>query len=133
MSIPKSRGKTLFIDIDGTFELGEFHERVCVKNLPGVREAFNNWHSKGYRLILTTARCESTREVTEKQLRSCGLFWDVLLMGVGGGQRVLIIKSDGSLSAIGLNVPRDIGLIDINKIYQQALKGLGVKNLPEEI
>jgi hypothetical protein len=150
MSIPESRGKTLFIDIDGTLlkhgktgtgvigwvdGSGEFRERDVGVILPGVRDAINRWHGKGYRLILTTARCESTRAVTEKQLRSCGLFWDMLIMSIGGGQRVLIndIKSDGSLSAVALNVPRDGGLESIDEIYQNALKGLGVENPPKEL
>lgn len=144
-----SRGKTLFIDIDGTlFEHGKDGTgaaywqvatgRYTVKTprvLPGVLEAFNNWHGKGYRLILTTGRCESTRAATEQQLREAGLFWDVLIMGVGGGQRILIndLKSDGAISAVAINVKRDDGVENINELYSAALKQMGVSNPPTEI
>lgn len=144
----ESRGKTLFIDIDGTVLKhggdgtgavgmifnGSFLNKPGVL-LEGVRQAFNDWHGKGYRLILTTGRCESTREQTEAQLRGHGLFWDMLIMGVGGGQRILIndLKSDGSISAVAINVKRDSGFENINELYTTALKQMGVEKLPTEI
>jgi ribonucleotide monophosphatase NagD (HAD superfamily) len=146
----ESRGKTLFIDIDGTIlrHGKDGTGAVCMilggavvhkpgVLLDGVRQKFNDWHGKGYRLILTTGRCESTREQTEKQLRDHGLFWDMLIMGIGGGQRVLIndLKSDGSIAAVGVNVPRDAGFGDIDNIYANVLKQMGGERekLPTEI
>ena len=87
--------KTIFVDIDGTIfkqkaNLSDvFNEDLEI--LPGVKEAFDSWNWKGYRIIITTGRKESTREATERSLKSAGLFWDHLLMGLdAGGQRILI-------------------------------------------
>jgi dTDP-glucose pyrophosphorylase len=86
--------KTIFCDIDGTIikhlhkfsDLGKFEVEI----LPGVINKFNEWDSKGYKIILTTARKESARGITEKHLNGLGLCWDLLIMGVTSGQRVLI-------------------------------------------
>jgi dTDP-glucose pyrophosphorylase len=86
--------KTIFCDIDGTIikhlhkfsDLGKFDAEI----LPGVINKFNEWDSKGYKIILTTARKESARAITEKHLNGLGLCWDMLIMGVTSGQRVLI-------------------------------------------
>lgn len=168
MSIPKSRGKTLIIDLDGTVfahgkdGTGAIYEEALKQPrdnnrryvtkvaylLDGVREAFNDWHGKGYRLILMTGRCESTRKETEEQLRMHGLFWDMLIMGIGGGQRVLIndwkFDENGhftaqSVKAVAINVIRDRGFQDINDQYTNAVADIlirqGVENakLPLEI
>lgn len=133
----ESRGKTLFIDIDGTIFTHQsdgsganFAPTYAVSNLlDNVKYYFNLWHGKGYRLILTTGRTESMRERTEDQLRSAGLFWDTLLMGCGGGQRILIndISPVNPLQpkAIAINLPRNDGFTDINKLYNTAMKVAG--------
>jgi len=64
-----------------------------------------------------TARKESTREITEQHLRSYGLAWDQLIMGVGGGQRVIIndkLNIDDQDRAIGINVITDQGWHNIS-------------------
>jgi len=86
--------KTIFCDIDGTIlkhthrfsDLDKF-EPIA---LPGVVEKFNEWDSLGHRIVLVTARKESGREMTERQLKSLGIMWDQLIMGVSSGQRVLL-------------------------------------------
>lgn len=111
------RPKTIITDIDGTLiehvmpGADDYHERTS-KLLPGVKEKFQEWDAKGYNIVLITGRRESSREFTEKQLTNLGLFWDQLIMGVGGGVRILIndIKPTGEETAIALNIKRDKGL-----------------------
>lgn len=86
--------KTIFCDIDGTLthHVHRFSDLLDTEPilLPGVREKFNQWDSQGHKIILCTARKESGREMTEQQLKSLGLCWDHLIMGVTSGERVLI-------------------------------------------
>lgn len=85
---------TIFIDIDGTilkhhrnlWDIGLFEPEL----LDGVKETFNSWESKGYKIILTTGRKESLRKKTESDLNKLGIFYDQLIMGIGGGIRYLI-------------------------------------------
>lgn len=113
--------KTIFCDIDGTiikhvhrFSYVGFEPAIALK---GVINKFNEWDSKGHKIILTTARKESARMLTEKQLTDLGLCWDQLIMGVTSGARVLI--NDKHLDkdfdrAIALNVITDQGFDDVS-------------------
>ena len=113
--------KTLMIDIDGTI-LRHMHSITKVYThpaeiLPGVIEKINNWDSNGYQIIFMTARKESTREHTEKQLRQFGLAWDQLIMGIGGGDRYIIndkLYATDTDRAIGINVITNQGFQAIN-------------------
>ena len=116
-----TRPKTIICDIDGT--LVEHHNpyTVCQLNhhmnlLNGTIEKLLEWERKGYNIILLTGRKESMRLVTENQLREIGIFYDKLIMGVGGGVRYLINdnKPDGNESAFAINVERNKGIKDIN-------------------
>jgi FMN phosphatase YigB (HAD superfamily) len=117
-----NKPKTVFCDIDGTLiphcvdMTGILSSKPNI--LPGVLEKFNEWDSKGYKIILTTGRKESSREHTEQQLRELGLFWDYLLMGIGGGQRILINDIKPSYPdipmAVAINLERDKGLGEVN-------------------
>ena len=113
--------KTIFCDIDGTiikhvhrFSYVGFEPAIA---LSGVVEKFNEWDSRGHKIILTTARKESARMLTEKQLTELGLCWDQLIMGVTSGARILIndkhLESDSD-RAIALNIVTDQGFEDIN-------------------
>jgi len=117
--------KTIFCDIDGTlikhvhrFSYVGFEPAIALK---GVIQKFNEWDSKGHKIILTTARKESARMLTEKQLTDLGLCWDQLIMGVSSGVRVLIndkhLDSDND-RAIAINVITDQGFeeVDWNEI-----------------
>jgi hypothetical protein len=67
-------------------------------------------------IILTTGRKEGMRETTERQLREAGIVYDKLIMGIGGGTRVLIndLKPDREGdTAIAINLKRDIGVKDV--------------------
>ena len=61
-----------------------------MKLLKGTVEKLNEWDSKGYNIILVTGRKESMRKQTIEQLSDAGIIYDQLIMGIGGGSRVLI-------------------------------------------
>ena len=114
--------KTIFIDIDGTIlkhhgegGLNEIYNKPAML-LDGVVEKFEKWKYDECRIILTTARPESMREITEHQLRGHRLFWDEMIMGLPRGPRVVIndTKDDGTITAFGAPVVRNAGLRDID-------------------
>jgi hypothetical protein len=116
-----NRPKTIFVDIDGTLVLhgppgSTAHTEYRMSVFPGTIQKLNEWDAKGYNIILTTGRRESMREVTEKQLREVGIFYDQLIMGIGGGPRILINdkKSDGTLTAYSINLDRNTGIRHID-------------------
>jgi len=117
------RPKTIICDIDGTLiehtggPYDQFTKNMVV--LDGVIEKLEEWDSLCYRVILLTGRKESMRTRTEKQLENCGIFYDQLVMGVGGGARVLVndLKPDdkdpNNPTAIAINIKRNKGLRDV--------------------
>ena len=116
-----NRPKTIICDIDGT--LVKHSNPTTASNpkhkmelLPNTSTKLEEWEAKGYRILLLTGRKESMRKVTEEQLRDVGIFYDQLIMGVGGGVRYLIndTKPDGDQAAFVINVERNKGIKDIN-------------------
>ena len=115
------RPLTIFCDIDGTLVEHNSAEISCnpdleLKVLPNVIEKLKEWEFKGYRIILTTGRKESFRKATVKQLRRAGIFYDQLIMGIGGGYRVLINdkKPNGSVTSFSFCPDRNYGIGDID-------------------
>ncbi len=114
------RPKTIFCDIDGTLfkHKGSITDvMMCVEELlPGVVEKFAEWDRKGYNIILVTGRRESARERTENQLKDAGIFYDRLIMGIGGGVRILINdeKPGGEITAEAICLKRNEGIGKIN-------------------
>lgn len=117
------RPKTIFCDIDGTLiehlktPLKMYHPDVTPRMLPGVLERLLEWDLKGYNLILVTGRRESMRETTIKQLSKLAITYDQLIMGIGGGERVLINDAkpnsvDQTCSAI--TIVRNDGIASVN-------------------
>ena len=120
--------KTIFCDIDGVLlkQVDELSDVTTTKTLvlnPGVLKKFNEWNWKNYKIVLTTGRKESTRAETEVQLKTLGLFWDVLIMGLdAGGERYLINnlrgkaekKSFYTKTAYAINLKQNEGLINVN-------------------
>lgn len=108
--------KTIICDLDGTV-LKHSHKFSSIGNtdpklLSGVIKKFDEWDSKGYKIILMTARKESAREMTENHLRSLGLCWDHLIMGVTSGVRVLIndkLRPEDSNRSVSINLITDVG------------------------
>tara|TARA_A100001515_G_C4583288_1_gene213656 strand:- start:1072 stop:2154 length:1083 start_codon:yes stop_codon:yes gene_type:complete len=113
--------KTIFCDIDGTIlnHAHKFSDLINCKQelLPGVIEKFNEWDSLGHRIILCTARKESAREMTVKHLDLLGLCYDMLIMGVTSGTRVLIndkLSLTDPDRAISVNIKTDQGFFGID-------------------
>ena len=116
----EKRPKTIFCDIDGT--LVE-HSDPCqtafpkhtLKLIDGTHKKLLEWDRRGYNIVLTTGRREGSRKETEKQLSQAGIIYDKLIMGIGGGPRVLIndCKPDGTKTAHAITVNRDEGLSSV--------------------
>lgn len=113
--------KTIFCDIDGTI-IKHAHKFSHIgldesEPLPGVIDKFNEWDSKGHTIVLTTARKESARVMTEMQLAKLGFCWDYLIMGVTSGERILIndkLKDSDRDRANSINVLTDEGFLNVN-------------------
>ena len=118
-----NKQKTIFLDIDGTLfqhkgtlDLMMTEEPIV---LDGVVEQLVKWRREGHYIVLTTARAEGTRSVTESQLLNNGVFFDQLIMGLTNGCRILIndVKPDGMKTASAYSIARDGGISHID-IYE---------------
>ena len=115
------RPKTIFCDIDGTLVEHAAPNMAANPNfsmtvLKGTIEKLIDWDRKGYRIILTTGRKESLRPETIRQLTEVGIIYDQLIMGIGGGKRILINdrKPSGKEDyAIAINLTRNYGIGDL--------------------
>lgn len=112
--------KAIFCDIDGTIfrHRGNIADMIAYDaiTLPGAQEKFCEWFSKGYKIILTTGRPETSRDRTEQQLRDCKIPYHQLIMDVPIGVRVVINdrKSKGGHdTAVACCVERDKGIADV--------------------
>jgi len=117
-----STPKTIFCDLDGTLvehcgdPLAMQNPEYELKLLPGVKESLLEWDKKRYHIVITTGRKESTREATIKQLQKAGILYDQLIMGFGGGDRILIndMKTGSNRNtAYAINLVRNKGLTNI--------------------
>ena len=110
--------KTIFCDIDGTLlkHTGEVYAQLMCKNnelLPNTKECINLWDKLGYNIILTTGRKESFRKKTEEDLLNLGIIYDQLIMGLGGGDRIIINDkkpNNNKNTCYAVNVIRNNGL-----------------------
>jgi ribonucleotide monophosphatase NagD (HAD superfamily) len=121
MNYLDNRPKTIICDIDGTLIEHDLpaitsHPDYNMRLLPGTLEKISDWDKKGYNIILLTGRRESSRKQTEEQLSKVGIFYDQLIMGVGGGKRYLIndLKPDGDTAAYSINLIRNAGIGNID-------------------
>ena len=114
-----SKPKTIFCDLDGTLtkhpkDAGLIQDPDYeLKVLPGTKEMMNDWDKKRYYIVITTGRIESTREATVKQLQRAGILYDQLIMGFGGGDRILINDRKSGRTedtAFAINVTRNEGV-----------------------
>jgi len=117
-----SSPKTIFCDLDGTLTKhpGPGFSTILqdpdhrLELLPGVKEFLMKIDR--YHLVITTGRKESGREATIKQLQKAGILYDQLIMGFGGGDRILINdRKEGSDrdTASAINVTRNGGVLGI--------------------
>lgn len=110
---------TIFIDLDGTiarYSFETFTGRADLELLPGTLDKLRGWKAKGYHIVITTGRTLSQLE-TERQLKAAGVPYDQIVMGIGGGRRILIndTKPDGTITAVAYSLPRDQGIADIHE------------------
>lgn len=109
---PKGR-RTYFLDIDGTlleYTL-TFDEAMVAPELPATpmaKEKTQEWHCRGDLIVLTTARPESARPITELQLHNAGIIYDRLIMGLGAGIRILVNDYRVTTKAYAYNVKRNV-------------------------
>jgi hydroxymethylpyrimidine pyrophosphatase-like HAD family hydrolase len=117
-----NRPKTIFCDLDGT--LVKHSNPIDIQNpnfelevLPGVHNKLNEWDTKGYHVVITTGRKESAREATVKQMQRAGINYDQLIMGFGGGDRVLLNDrkphKPNRDTAYVINLERNKGIEDV--------------------
>jgi len=110
--------KTIFCDIDGTLlkHHGGLYQITQSKAilLPNAIGCIKAWKDKDYRIILTTGRPESMRDLTVEQLREVGIFYDMLIMGLPRGERIVIndCKPDRTITATAINIPRNEGFTE---------------------
>jgi len=109
------RPKTIICDIDGTLLPHVVPPDISPISIGGTTEKLQEWDLKGYNIILITGRRESQRMLVEETLENLGIFYDQLIMGVGGGDRILINdkKADGRKTAFSINLERNQGINDI--------------------
>jgi uncharacterized HAD superfamily protein len=107
---------TYFVDIDGTifiyrkFETYETSEAQVIKSSKQFLQRVND---EGHMIILTTARPEYLRELTETELTKNGIPYHRLIMQIERGPRYLINDLDPNKPgerAIAINVTRDGGI-----------------------
>ena len=113
--------KTIFSDIDGTLiEQVRFEDLNpnVVTLLPGVKDKMNEWYEAGHYIVLTTARPEHLREITEIQMNKAGIRFDQLVMGIGREERILINNNSkgepNAPRAMAVAVGRDAGFNNSN-------------------
>ena len=113
------KGKTYFIDIDGTIvpyltnvELDNMIPmNTCEEQLlPGVKELWGTFSNEDI-IVMTTARCERHRQFTEKIFSDNNLVYSHLIMDLTNGPRILINDTPDMFykKAIAVNVRRNGG------------------------
>ena len=116
-------GKTYFIDVDGTiveYLTWEQLDAMALVNpistlaaetlLPGVKELWSKITNEDS-VVITTARHEKHRALTEKIFEDHSLRYDTILMDLPNGPRILINDTPDILikKAIAINVERNHG------------------------
>ena len=138
-----NRPKTIFCDIDGTLLKHRGPSKVALQHhgdlLPETIRVIREWDRNANNIVLTTGRKESLRKTTEEELLEHGIVYDRLLMGLSGGDRILINdrKPDGRLAAWSISPDRDSGLGEYTfsnltlkaKEYFQYFSEKNIKNL----
>jgi mannose-6-phosphate isomerase len=115
--------KTIFCDIDGTIlkHKGDIFKNILEPPvlLENVLETFKQWDKNNFKVILTTGRKESYRAQTEEQLRSIGIPYDTLLMGLPNDNRIVINdKKERGIrnTAFAVNLVRNNGFRNMASI-----------------
>ncbi|MDB4335940.1 HAD hydrolase family protein [bacterium] len=111
--------KTIFCDIDGTifkYRKFETYESTPPELTPGSLEKLQEIDKAGHMIILTTARPESLRDHTIKELQGASVPYSRLIMGLERGPRYLINDMDPGkpgIRATAFNLSRDEGMSNV--------------------
>jgi len=114
---------TIFFDLDGTLvehdasvSLGSGNYGKLKFLSVSTMLELNRLYAAGNKIILATARLESSRHLLESELNEKGVMYDQLIMGISGGARILINDTKpslpGFLTAWGINTCRNECSID---------------------
>lgn len=118
--------KTIFLDLDGCVfkhaaPLTNIIKTYPGEVLPGVKEKFDEWSYGDYQIVITTARPESMRDFTKRQLEHHNLYFDQLVMGLPRGERVVINDTKPAkdfhpelTTAIAIPLKRNEGLVNVH-------------------
>ena len=115
--------KTWIIDLDGTIFPHNGHLiEIIEKPLDGVKDLFKQFHEEDFVIILTSRKHEY-REGTVNSLKESGIRFDVLLMDMPKGERILINdrKESGLETAYSICVERDSGLHNVQIVLDDSL------------
>ncbi len=107
--------KTWIIDLDGTIFPHNGHlTGIQEKPLEGVKDLFKQFSEEDL-IIILTSRKEEYREWTVNSLKESKIRFDLLLMDMPKGERILINdrKESGLETAYSVCVERDAGLRNI--------------------
>jgi hypothetical protein len=111
--------RTYFIDIDGTIltllpDIRDISRFDCISMIGRPDLKLIEMYKEGHTIILTTARPESMRDITKKQLATMGILYHILLMNLPNGPRVLVndFTEDTGPKAFAFNVKRNTEGID---------------------
>lgn len=101
--------QTIFCDLDGTV-----FQHAGDEILDGVQEQFYKWVSEEAMIILVTGRKESLRKRTEEALAKYNLPYDLLIMGLPRGERIIVNdrKPSGEATAGCYSPCRNEGLLN---------------------
>ena len=110
------KNSTYFVDIDGTIvKYRQFDKLLSTKAEPiqDVIDNLNEEYDKGGHIVVTSARPPEFLKFTEIELRSIGLKYHQLILGIGRGTRFVLndIDPDNPMvkRAVGINLIRDKG------------------------
>ena len=125
MSIIKlsTMNKTWIIDLDGTlFPHNGYLIDEKEEPLPGVKDFFGKIPPGDFTIIVTS-RDSTYREATEMNLKRSEIRWNMLIMDIPRGERILIndSKPSGLVTAHAITLQRDAGLTEIIIDYSDSL------------
>lgn len=108
--------KSIFCDLDGTvFVYRKFGNYLTEKAevIQNSKDFLLDMKKAGHHIVLTTARPESMREFTIRELEMNGIPYHQLVMGLARGTRVLINDRENGSDvnrAISINIERNKGI-----------------------
>lgn len=105
---------TYFVDLDGTLikkNSGSFSENP--EPIQDVVDLVNDEYKKGSFVVITTERPLEMKQKTMQDLRTAGVRYNYLIMGIGTGARIIINDVESKSKekrALSLNLITDKGL-----------------------